>query len=84
MRQLLSTGTKKLKRLDLLKLSTNYKRGSTFFTQEDSMLKTETIVGYEYSKEFPTLHRIMTIMLRILKNPKSIKPDVPLHELITD
>jgi 5'-deoxynucleotidase YfbR-like HD superfamily hydrolase len=55
-----------------------------FDASNRDLSKPETIVGYEYSKEFPTLHRIMTIMMRILKNPKFIKSDVPLHELTAD
>jgi 5'-deoxynucleotidase YfbR-like HD superfamily hydrolase len=46
--------------------------------------KPEEIKGYLYSEEFPTIRRIMNIMVRIMRNPKSITSEIPTLELIKE
>ncbi|MFM2381342.1 MAG: hypothetical protein RLZZ76_109 [Candidatus Parcubacteria bacterium] len=44
----------------------------------------ESIAGYVYSQEFPTLHRVMDLVLRIMRNPECIKSGVPEMELLKE
>lgn len=42
----------------------------------------ESIAGYAFAKEFPTLMRLMNIMLRIMRNPTLVTQGIPEMELI--